>query len=90
MEKLIITEGAREVFQKVNSETLLNRNQKRNLTSIIQNEDIELSSEDIDEWGISVNSLRNEDLTKNQIEVLEKSINLILDFLESCIIEENI
>jgi uncharacterized protein YajQ (UPF0234 family) len=90
MERLVVTSEAREVFQKINSEPLLNKNQKRSLTSIIQNEDVEITAEDIDEWGADIEMLRKEDLTSKQLTLLEKNINLVLDFLESCIVEDDL
>ena len=90
MEKLIITSKAREVWEKVNSESLFGKNTKRILTSIIQNEDVEIKGEDIEEWGAEVETLRKSDMAVKQSLLLEEYINLILDFLESCIVEDDL
>lgn len=90
MERLIITSGAKEVCREVNSHPSLSKEQKKVLTEIIQNEDVEITEIDIEEFGKQIDKLREEDLTEKQSKALESHINFVLNFLESCITEDDL
>ena len=85
--KLIITDGAERLWKKVQSDPTLTFIQKRALSGILQNSDIEISERDIEEYGETLETLRSADMTKKQKAYLEGIINEILDYLDSCVVE---
>ena len=87
MQKLIITDGAEKLWKKIQSDSTLTFIQKRALSGILQNSDIEISERDVEEYGETLETLRSTDMTKKQKTYLEGVINEILDYLDSCVIE---
>jgi hypothetical protein len=90
MERLVITSGAKEVWKEVNSHPSLSKEQKRVLTSIIQNEGVELTEKDIEQFGEDIDKLRAEDLTEKQLKTLDSYIDFVLNYLESCVTEDDL
>lgn len=89
-ERLIITSGAKEICREVNSHPSLSQSQKKVLTLVLQDEGVEITEKEFEVFGVEIDKLREEDLTEKQSKALESYINFVLNFLDSCIVEDDL
>ena len=86
MEKLIITDEAESVWKDIQNDPQLTFLQKKGLSGIIQNPGVEISFEDIESYGDTLETLRSQ-CTKKQKEYFNKMVDKILDYLVSCVVK---
>lgn len=87
VERLIITDEAKVLWDQIKSDPILTEIQKKKLSWIIQNPGVSIIGEDIEEWGDGILELQKQSQTKKNLSHLSSIFNMIIDYLDSCIVD---